>query len=94
MAVWDFLIPFQNGFLKVENTPTVDQSLMHDTEHDIVFDSTAVPVLNEPLNQPVDSPVHNHLMEDWQVDHLTLALNPSALRKIQECLESSTDSAA
>jgi|GEM_PF-2669282 len=94
MTVWDFLIPFQNGVLKFDSKTPVVQSAQIDTTHEsIIFDSSAAPALDTEPDHP-ECEVHNHLMEDWKVDHLTLALNPSALQKIQECLERSTDSAA
>jgi pimeloyl-ACP methyl ester carboxylesterase len=66
MAVWDFMVPFQNAMLQ---TVPVSASLM----------------------SPRRPQVYNHLLEDWKLDHLTLALNQKALMKIQECLEPPTN---
>jgi pimeloyl-ACP methyl ester carboxylesterase len=62
MAVWDFMVPFQNAMLQT------------------------VPV-SASMVVPTRPKVYNHLLEDWKLDHLTLALNQKALQKIQECLE-------
>jgi pimeloyl-ACP methyl ester carboxylesterase len=75
MAVWDFIVPLQNGFLRPRSGVT----------NPGINDGTLKK--KRTLYNPCDN-VHNHVVDDWQVDHLTLALNPKALKKIQECLES------
>jgi pimeloyl-ACP methyl ester carboxylesterase len=75
MAVWDFIVPLQNGFLR-PRSGTTNPGIRE-------AHSKKKPSLYNPCDN-----VHNHVVDDWQVDHLTLALNPKALKKIQECLES------
>jgi pimeloyl-ACP methyl ester carboxylesterase len=64
MAVWDFMVPFQNAMLQVD-------AQYH----------------TAPDEESTNPRVYNHLLEDWTLDHLTLALNAKALKKIQNCLE-------
>jgi pimeloyl-ACP methyl ester carboxylesterase len=72
VTVWDFMVPFQNALLQ---TVPVAAPLL-------------VPVGGGARNlAPLGPKVYNHLLEDWKLDHLTLALNRKALQKIQECLE-------
>jgi pimeloyl-ACP methyl ester carboxylesterase len=77
MAVWDFIVPFQNAFLRTRPLGMTAQKFQ---DADTLQEDAC-------MYHPCTN-VHNHVVDDWQVDHLTLALNPKALKKIQECLES------
>jgi pimeloyl-ACP methyl ester carboxylesterase len=78
MAVWDFMVPFQNGILHRRETPALPVS----GEENV----------SEHTSDLEACQIHNHLVDDWKVDHLTLVLNKKSLDKIEECLESNEQS--
>ncbi|XVJ51212.1 MAG: alpha/beta hydrolase [Vampirovibrio sp.] len=81
--VFDQLTQAKNALVK-QGIDVVYHSIMVVWDFMVPFQNAMLQTTGYDMHTPQ---VYNHLLSDWKLDHLTLALNHTAFDKIQKCLE-------
>lgn len=90
VTIWDFIIYFQKGLLNLDQELGVDVRLNWQHWNDAISDpshpmSKMMALSNQLTGQLTDS-VRNYIIDDADIDHITLALNKKMFQKIEAAL--------